>query len=283
MNDLKQIISKRLVEAGVDPSQADADAQEIVQFAQQHGDQAVQMAESMADRCSAGEPLSLVKGQAIFMGVSLIAAKGALVPRIETELLGYTALGVAREMPAPVIVDMCCGSGNLACALARHLPSARIWAADLTSECTDLARRNVAHLGLTGQVTVVQGDLFGSLMNETLNELVDMVVCNPPYISAGKLSGEKLDLLRYEPVEAFEGGPYGLTVHQRVIRESVPFLKTGGILFFEIGQGQERQVELLFKRVKAFEHIRMYPDVHGSIRVMSAVKRGNLGSQGEVL
>lgn len=282
MNDLKRVISKRLVEAGFDMGQADADAQEIVQFALQHGEHAIQMAESMADRRSAGEPLALVKGQVTFMGVPLIAASGALVPRLETELLGYTVLGVAREMPAPVIVDMCCGSGNLACALAQHLPSARIWAADLTPSCTDLARRNVANLGLVGQVTVVQGDLFGSLMDENLNELVDLVVCNPPYISAGKLSGEKLDLLRYEPVEAFDGGPYGLTIHQRVIRESVPFLKMKGMLFFEIGQGQERQVELLFKRVKVFEDIRMHPDASGNIRVMSAVKCGDFGSQGEV-
>ena len=75
-----------------------------------------------------------------FMDVELLVERGVLAPRAETELLGATALELAPENAR--IIDMCCGSGNLACALASHLPRARVWAIDLTDACVSLAKRN---------------------------------------------------------------------------------------------------------------------------------------------
>jgi hypothetical protein len=89
------------------------------------------------------------KGRVPFMGVELIVAPGALVPRDETELLGRIALETLGAIAAPRVIDMCCGSGNLACALAHRLPGAAVWASDLTSGCVEVARRNVQLLGLS--------------------------------------------------------------------------------------------------------------------------------------
>jgi release factor glutamine methyltransferase len=209
-----------------------------------------------------------------FMDVELLVERGVLVPRAETELLGATALelvpGNAR------IIDMCCGSGNLACALARHSPNSRVWASDLTEACVSLARRNAAHSGVADRVTVVQGDLFSGLKG--LEGTIDLVVCNPPYISQAKLAGERAALLENEPREAFDGGPYGLSIHQRVVKEALPFLKPGGSLLFEIGLGQERQVKMLFERTRAYEDIRMVANAAGEVRVVAGRKfnqRGN--------
>jgi release factor glutamine methyltransferase len=209
-----------------------------------------------------------------FMEVELLVERGVLVPRAETELLGATALelvpGNAR------IIDMCCGSGNLACALARHSPNSRVWASDLTEACVSLARRNAAHSGVADRVTVVQGDLFSGLKG--LEGTIDLVVCNPPYISQAKLAGERAALLENEPREAFDGGPYGLSVHQRVVKEALPFLKPGGSLLFEIGLGQERQVKMLFERTRAYEDIRMVANAAGEVRVVAGRKLNQRGN-----
>ena len=94
-------------------------------------------ARTMAERRAAGTPLAYVIGHEMFMGVDVLAGEGALAPREETELLGYAALEAIRTSgsAAPRVVDMCCGSGNLACAIAHHCPSARVWASDLTDGC----------------------------------------------------------------------------------------------------------------------------------------------------
>ncbi len=211
-----------------------------------------------------------------FMEVELLVERGVLVPRAETELLGTTALELLPEKPR--IIDMCCGSGNLACALARGSPNSRVWASDLTEACVTLARRNAVFAHVQDRVTVAQGDLFSALVGLGLEGTVDVVVCNPPYISQAKLAGERAALLENEPREAFDGGPYGLSIHQRVVREALPFLKPGGSLLFEIGLGQERQVKMLFERTRAYEDIRMVANAAGEVRVVAGRKLNQRGN-----
>jgi len=210
----------------------------------------------------------------MFMDVPVIVAPGVLVPRAETELLGYTARQrlAACTTEEPVVIDMCCGSGNLACALAVAAPRARVWACDLTDACVALARRNVGHLGLEDRVTVLQGDLFAPL-DAGLQGTVDLVVCNPPYISTGRLAKDKAELLANEPREAFDGGPFGISIQQRVVRAAAEFLGPGGWLLFEIGLGQDRQMRTLFERAHQYEEAQAVSNGAGEVRVMMARRR----------
>jgi release factor glutamine methyltransferase len=218
----------------------------------------------------------LSAGRQTFLGVDLLCGPGALVPRPETELLGRTAIPRVRAAgETPRVIDMCCGAGNLATAIAVHVPEARVWAADLTDGCVAWARRNAEALGLTGRVTVAQGDLFAALAGFALEATIDVVVCNPPYISSGRLGGDRAALLEHEPREAFDGGPYGLSIHQRVIRDAPAFLRPGGWLLFEIGLGQEKQVRLLFERARLYEDIELVPNEHGVVRVVAGRVKGN--------
>jgi release factor glutamine methyltransferase len=208
-----------------------------------------------------------------WMGLAFETNDQVLVPRRETELLARTALDLLKtvEAAAPIrVIDMCCGAGNLSCALAHARPDIRVCASDLTDACVTLARRNVVRHGLEGRVDVRQGDLFSSLPEEELVGAVDLIVCNPPYISTGKLEGESAHLLDRQPREAFDAGPYGLAVHQRVIADATRFLKPGGWLVMEIGLGQQRQISLLFSRIKRYEKEQSWPDNNGSPRVMGA-------------
>ncbi len=217
------------------------------------------------------------RGRVNFMGVDLLVAPGAMVPREETELLGFTAIETIKgmELGGPRLIDMCCGSGNLACALAIHLPEALVWASDLTDDCVSLAQANVRGLGLAQRVQVLQGDLFAGLVGLGLEGSIDMVACNPPYISEGRLGSDRAELLENEPREAFAAGPYGLSIHQRVLREALHFLRPGGALAFEIGLGQDRQVGILFERVGAYKDIRMVRSEQDQVRVVVGQKDSN--------
>jgi release factor glutamine methyltransferase len=218
----------------------------------------------------------LASGTQTFLGVVLACGPGALVPRPETELLGRTAIDKIRGLGRPArVIDMCCGAGNLAAAIAVHVPDARVWASDLTDGCVMWARRNVEALNLTDRVTVAQGDLFAGLASAELDGSIDVIVCNPPYISTGRLQTDRAALLEHEPREAFDAGPYGLSVHQRVVREAGRFLRAGGWLLFEIGLGQERQVKALFDRARTYEDLELAPDATGAIRVVAGRVKGH--------
>jgi release factor glutamine methyltransferase len=214
------------------------------------------------------------RGSVTFMGQSLLVAKGALIPRAETELLGHTAVEIVQKMgiASPRLIDMCCGAGNLACGIASQLTTAQIWASDLTTECVELARRNVQHVGVADRVQVFQGDLFASLEGSVPKGEVDVIVCNPPYISEQKLATDRAALLEHEPREAFDAGPYGLKIHQRVVKEALAYLRSGGVLMFEFGAGQEKQISILFTRTKAYGDVRLVNDTDGVPRVALAAK-----------
>lgn len=277
MNNLLDEIATTLQRGGI--TDFAAEATRIVHAAQASAPTDVaSAARAMVERRAAGAPLAYVIGHEMFMGVELIVAEGALAPREETELLGNTALAEIRSLgsAAPRVIDMCCGSGNLACAIAHHLPGVYVWASDLTDGCISVTRRNVEHVGVSGRVVVAQGDLFGGLAEFGLEGTIDAVVCNPPYISQGKLATDRAELLEHEPREAFDGGPYGLSIQQRVVKEALPFLRPGGILLFEIGLGQERQVKMLFDRANAYEDISLVANAAGEVRVVSGRKSAQM-------
>lgn len=218
-----------------------------------------------------------------FMGIEIIAPHGVLKPRIETELLARRAIQCLNDMESdhrPLVVDICCGSGNLGVAIAAHVPACRIWAADLTEAAVIAAKQNVALHDLAARIEVRQGDLFAALAADTLEDSVDLIVCNPPYISTSRLDGPSAGLLTDEPREAFDGGPFGLSIHQRLVREALAYLKPGGTLMCEFGEGQSRQVVTLFERSKAYHPPKLVCDGNGMPRMAVARKLGLTTSAG---
>jgi HemK-like putative methylase len=215
-----------------------------------------------------------------FMGLDIVVPTDVLKPRPETELLARSAIEHLNDHVSsrePWVIDMCCGSGNLAVSIAVQVPSCRLWASDLTEAAVAAASGNVERHALSSRLEVLRGDLFEAFAGRGFQGKVDLVVCNPPYISSSRLDGPSAGLLSREPREAFDGGPFGLSIHQRVIREAVGFLAPRGILMCEFGQGQERQMAALFQRTKAYQPIEFVCDPAGVPRV--AVGRRNDGGQ----
>src|SRR5690606_4577849 len=128
-----------------------------------------------------------------FLGISIAAGPGVLAPRPETELLGTVGLSALEGIKAPLVIDMCCGSGNLGLAIAHARPDAAVFLSDLTDETVAQAASNAARLGLGGQVTIGQGDLFAGIEALLDGRKADLVIANPPYISTGKLAGDAAD------------------------------------------------------------------------------------------
>jgi release factor glutamine methyltransferase len=225
------------------------------------------------------KPLAYVLGVAPFMGREFLAEPGTIYPREESAIVVKTiiALAEAGAISAPPgeplrIIDMCGGSGNLGCVLALSIPGARVWTADLLACSSALAQRNVAKHGLADRVEVVNGDLFHSLEGRGLEQKVDAIACSPPFISTGRLTRDRAYLLEHEPREAFDAGPYGISIHMRLAKEAPAMLRPGGYLVCEFGEGQAKQVESLVTRTRAYEDIRILSDDDGVPRAVCARK-----------
>lgn len=231
------------------------------------------LAELTAQRLS-GTPLAHLSGRQRFMGLELLASKDALIPRRETELLGRAALGLLQAMAPNArtlrVVDVCTGSGNLALSLAHQTPQAQVFAADLSAEAVSLARRNAEHLSLQARVEFRVGDLLEPFNEPAFHGQVDLLVCNPPYISSQKVEAMAGEISGFEPRLAFDGGPLGVRILQRLIREAPVYLRKGGWLAFEVGLGQGPAVLKRLQAGGAFDQHRCVSDTHGDVRVLLA-------------
>lgn len=221
-----------------------------------------------------GVPLAHITQRQHFMGLEMLAGAEALVPRKETELLARAAiekaLAVAAERGACTVVDVCTGSGNVALAVAHHVAGARVFASDLSESAVDLARRNAHHLHLDRQVEFRVGDLLQPFHEEALLGKVDLLTCNPPYISSAGVERMANEISAYEPRLAFDGGPLGIGILMRFVREAPLFVRPGGSLAFEVGAGQGPG---LLKRMQAnasFKEVVAINDPAGTARVLVA-------------
>ena len=230
------------------------------------------LAEMIAQR-RAGVPLAHLTGRQDFLGIEFLVSPDALIPRRETEILGRAVLGLLSEFRrngSPLtIVDVCTGSGNLALAFAHHDPECEVHAADLSPEAVALASRNAAALGLEDRVRFHTGDLFEPFVTELKNR-VDVISCNPPYISSARISEMPDEISNHEPQVAFDGGPFGIRILSRLVKESQRLLKSGSWLCFEVGRGQGPGAQKLLAGSPAFEEVRTYHDDDGEIRALAA-------------
>ncbi|WP_449370638.1 peptide chain release factor N(5)-glutamine methyltransferase [Thiomonas sp.] len=225
-------------------------------------------------RRMAGEPVAYLTGWQRFMEIELRASPAALIPRAESELLAQIAAQKLREMAAaaatpPVVIDVCCGSGNLALALAHAVPQAQVHGADISETALDLARANTETLGLSQRVSLHAGDLLAPFGAE-FHGKVDMVVSLPPYISTARMDAMPHEIVGHEPHLAFDGGPFGVRILMRLIHESPPLLRPGGWLGMEVGLGQGPAMVQLLERHPAYDRVETVCDADGAIRAVLA-------------
>jgi release factor glutamine methyltransferase len=212
-------------------------------------------------------PLQHLTGTAAFGPVVLHVGPGVFIPRPETEAILEWA--TAQRLPeAPVIVDLCTGSGALAVTLSRHWPAARVVAIDDSDAALDYARRNVAGTA----VELVHADVTADGLLPGLDGRVDLIVANPPYVP----DGVELDpeVAQHDPSHAVFGGPDGMTVIDAVVDLAGRWLRGGGLFAVEHDDTTSPRTVELIERTGLFDDIRARQDLTGRPRFVTASRGG---------
>jgi release factor glutamine methyltransferase len=219
-----------------------------------------QYEELIGDR-ALGHPLPYLTGKTEFYGLEIVVTPDVMIPRPETEVL----IDLALERRPSTIVDVGTGSGCIAVALAAHLPDAAILGIDISSAALAVARRNLEKHGLEERVQLIAGDLLDRRPGP-----VDLIISNPPYISADEWASLPPSILYHEPHLALNGGTDGLEVIRRLLYQSQGLLKPGGTLLIEIGAGQGEAVREIAETCfpESGTVIRVRPDLAGRDRVL---------------
>jgi release factor glutamine methyltransferase len=207
-------------------------------------------------RADEREPVAYIVGRRAFRRIELAADRRALVPRPETELLVECALGLPQSSR---VLDVGTGSGAVALALKHERPDLDVSGCDVSRGALELARDNSVRLGL--DVRWLRSDLL-----EGLNECIDAVLANLPYVPLGERDNLAPEILEHEPPEALFAGPDGLTMIHALLRQ---LARRERIRFaaLEVGDGQAHEVEALMK-ASGFSPIRRERDLAGVERVL---------------
>lgn len=185
-----------------------------------------------------GEPLQYILGHQEFYGLELEVEPGVFIPRPETALLVEEAVNHLSGGLPSTVADLCTGSGCVAVALTTQCPNLTVYATDLNVVSLEVAKRNAARHGVDQRNTFLLGNLFDPLEDKHLKGTLSGLVSNPPYICSGEIDRLPRDVREYEPRAALDGGPDGMDFYRRILFRAWEFLRIGGFLLLEAGQGQ---------------------------------------------
>lgn len=227
-----------------------------------------QAAEQLLARRRQGEPLAYVLGEWDFYGNRFRVTPDVLIPRGDTEWLCDAAVQAARNVSAPRVLDLCCGSGCIGISLALAVPQAQVVAADCSEAALAVTRDNAALHGLDApRFQAVQAD---ALVPDSIDGAFDLVVTNPPYITAQEMRELDHSVDAYEPHLALFGGEDGLDFYRAMAQKPAFRLKPGGQFFAECGWKQGGQVAALF-RAAGWTDVHLQSDLAGVPRIVCAV------------
>ena len=224
-----------------------------------------------------GTPAQYITGHQEFWGMDLIVTPAVLIPRPETEHAVETVLRLVRasegapggDARPPLsrvrIADVGTGSGCIALALAKELPTAEIYATDISSEALEVARANASRLQMASRIEFSRNDLLAGLGASEF----DFVVSNPPYIGESEADEVQLEVRKFEPRRAVFAGPTGLEVIEQLIPQAYSKLRGNGWLVMEISGTIVNGVKDLLDEWKQKQVIN---DLQGIPRIVAAQK-----------
>ena len=222
-----------------------------------------------------GLPVSYLTGEREFWSLPFEVGPGVFIPRPETELLVELVLERTNGRGPARLLDVGTGSGCIALTLASERPQACIWGLDVSPAALRAARRNGKRLfpdrmkrGREGEIRVLRSDHFSALKRIRPRPLFDVIVSNPPYVSADEWESLEPEVKNFEPQEALVPGATGLEALSLIIRESPSYLKSGGWLVLELGAEQADNVLRDF--AEGWRDVALHRDLRGLPRAVSA-------------
>ncbi len=219
------------------------------------------------------EPLQHLTGSTSFCGLEIAVNKHVLIPRPETELLAELGWQFVNQLKTndstlKTILDFGTGSGCLAIALAAKCPAAQVTALDISPDALAVAQQNAAGNKVAERIEFLQGDGFAAMTQRwgerprepkpttadgspgVSPHQFDLIVSNPPYIASAEIATLQPEVRDHDPRPALDGGADGLDFYRRLAAEAAAFLKPGGKLMMEFGDGQADDLQKIFTAQK---------------------------------
>ena len=237
---------------------------------EQVGDDSWRRFQEGVERRASGEPLQYITGVQDFFGREFRVTPDVLIPRPETELLVEAAIERVSDNADPFICDIGTGSGCIAVTLLCELRGARAVAVDTSPAALEVAQLNAGRYSVLDRIEFAVSDCFGAL--DAGKDQFDLVVSNPPYVSAAMMEGLQREVRDHEPLVALSPGTDGLTVIRRLMDEAPQFLKDKGHLVMEIGFDQSEAVKGLVD-VGVWRLLEIRPDLQSIPRIVVLQKK----------
>ena len=204
-------------------------------------EQVIREVEAGLQRLLQGEPIAYIMGQWEFYGLPMHVSRDVLIPRDDTCAVAELAIKKGLFLDKdPRILDLCCGSGCIGLAIASRVKDAKVTLADLSRDALAVAKENTILNKLSGRVRAFQADALKP--PAPFLGKFDMIVSNPPYVTAAEMEELPPSVKNYEPHMALYGGEDGLDFYRSIAKNYREALKPGGYLAFEFGEGQGNDV-----------------------------------------
>jgi release factor glutamine methyltransferase len=223
-----------------------------------------------------GLPLAHITERQHFMGLDYILNKGLYIPRKETELLAKTGIDTIKNKFGieynVKVLDLCTGIGTVALAIANYCSNTFVYGSDIYEPAIEAANINAQRFQLETKSRFFHADLFEPFENLDLKKDTHLIVSAPPYISSIKVKQMASEIANHEPEEAFDAGPFGLSVFNQLISLAPEYLVDNGFLIFECGLGQGDFLVNRLSKNKQYDEITQIRDENGKGRVIRAKK-----------
>ena len=272
---LIQDIEKILTDSGIEPNEEKVEVRLLIEHFAGYSLVDILMGKKLTEdklkiveekaklRAKTREPIQYIIGLADFMGEKFLVNKDVLIPRDETELLVRKAIEIIKENNFKMVLDMCTGSGCIACMIAK-LTNSQAMGVDISTEAIHTAFKNMEKFGLYNRAIFRKSDIYSKIRED---EKFDLIVSNPPYIPP-KEKETIQEEVSYEPdLALYTTDEKGLAFYEKIIKDAPKFLSKGGYLMFELGIGQSTSVAQLMKKA-GFENIKVLKDLANIDRVI---------------
>jgi release factor glutamine methyltransferase len=212
------------------------------------------------------EPFQHITGRQEFYGLDFVVSRDVLIPRPETELIVENAVGILKNKENPAFCEVGVGSGCISVSILHEIKTATATGFDVSEKAIEIAQLNAESNGVANRLKLEISDVFSNLRNE----IFDLIVSNPPYIPRQDIEALQPEVRNFDPLTALtDGSGDGLSIIEKIIRESPEFLKSGGFLLLEIGFNQAAKVREMF-RAETWQSVEILPDLQGIPRMVRA-------------
>lgn len=215
-------------------------------------------------------PVQYIVNRQEFMGLDFWIEEGVLIPRGDTEILVEKALQLYQQHysgKGVKILDIGVGSGAIAVSIGKYIKESRVYGVDISPKAIEVASKNALKHGVENRITFFEGSLFEALKGKNLENTLDFVLSNPPYIPRKIIETLWKEVKDYEPSLALDGGEDGLDFYKEILKGAPVFLKAGGWLVFEIGYDQGKALQQMMTQ-EGFANVEVIKDLAGLDRVV---------------